>query len=546
MLKFKEWLLINEGKEEKILASELAGDPVVLTSLSEVIPQGKNNTDKLLLLAAYYYSKNKNIQQVKTDMTAYILYLNRNKMELINVDLVSKKPSPPWDDYLHWTEVIHGHQGEDKDKERSKFKPSDIDFQNEKPVLTSSDGKIKVYKANNPQQCIILGKGQSFCISQPGNRMWQSYRDNQTSSFYFVYDDTRNDRLSIVVVDARPSGTVLTDQVNKTGTTLDPYTGQLTQDSQPYIKYLSEKGIDVSKIVNIPKSPEEKEEQEKLGVHNHNLNWFKSLSPDYKSKYIGRGHLLTNQQFDYLWQNKFTSLLTQYVKTGLVLNDYQIDKITTNRDLKDNYLHNRLIADQNNEDLTGKEYSLLDKKQKESVFENMNHYRKLDKALSIGDLDIVKYFLDKSTEIPPNALSNAMKSANLDIVKYIIEEKGAKIGYYTVDEAVRSGNLNIVKYLMDKQFASLSMRTVADAAFMASSTGNLDILEYIIEEKGGIIDIYTVGNISAGGNLDVVKYLVEKGGKISDFAVTNASISGNLDLVKYLEDEIKAQKAKKN
>ena len=544
MLNFKEWFVINEGKEEKALAAELAGD--ALTDLSTVIPQGKNNTDKLLLLAAYYYSLTKDKDQVKTDMTAYIGYLNRDKMKLITVDLNSKKPPSPWDDYLSWTEVIHTHQADDADKKQSSFKPSDIDFQNEKPVLTSSDGKIKVYKANNPQQCIILGKGQSFCISKPGNRMWQSYRDNQTSSFYFVYDDTRNDRLSIVVVDARSSGTVLTDKVNKTGETLDPYTGRLTSDYEPYIKYLSEKGIDVSKLVNIPKSPEEKEEQEKLGSHNRNLNWFKSLSPDYKSKYIGRGHKLTDEQFDHLWENKFTSLLTQYVKTGLILNDYQIDKIVSNRDLKDNYLHNRLIADQNNEDLTGKEYSLLDKKQKESVFENMNHYQKLDKALSIGDLDIVKYLLNKSTEIPSNALSNAMKSANLDLVKYIIEEKGAKTGYYTVDDAVRSGNLNIVKYLMDERFESLSMRTVGDAAFMASSTGNWDILKYIIEEKGGIIDDYTVGNISSGGNLDLIKYLVEKGAKISDFAVSNASISGNLDLVKYLEDGIKAQKAKKN
>jgi hypothetical protein len=43
--------------------------------------------------------------------------------------------------------------------------------------MISPDGKIKVYEANSPQQCIILGRGQTFCISQPGNRMWQSYRD---------------------------------------------------------------------------------------------------------------------------------------------------------------------------------------------------------------------------------------------------------------------------------------------------------------------------------------------------------------------------------
>ena len=255
MLNFREWFVINENREEKLLALELTGDPSIITSLSEVIPKNDKNTDKLLLLAAYYYSKNKNIQQVKTDMTAYIGYLNRDKMKLINVDLVSKKPPSPWDDYIYWTQIIHGNQGEDADKEKSKFKPSDIDFQNEKPIMTSTDGKIKVYESNNPQQCIILGRGQSFCISQPGNRMWQSYRDTQTSTFYFVYDDTRDDRLGIVVVDVTKNGILLTDKVNKTGTTLDPYTGELTNDSKPYMRYLREKGIDVSKIVpssNLP------------------------------------------------------------------------------------------------------------------------------------------------------------------------------------------------------------------------------------------------------------------------------------------------------
>ena len=61
IMNFKEWFIINEGKEEKALALELAGDASVLSSLSEVIPQNKKDTDPLLLLAAYYYSKNKNV-----------------------------------------------------------------------------------------------------------------------------------------------------------------------------------------------------------------------------------------------------------------------------------------------------------------------------------------------------------------------------------------------------------------------------------------------------------------------------------------------------
>jgi hypothetical protein len=53
------------------------------------------------------------------------------------------------------------------------------------------------------------------------------------------------------------------------------------------------------------------------------------------------------------------------VKTGVKVNDYQVKKIAAKKDLKDNYIHNRIIANQNHSDLSKQEYSLLTPKQKE-------------------------------------------------------------------------------------------------------------------------------------------------------------------------------------
>jgi ankyrin repeat protein len=531
MLNFKEWFIINESKEEKALASELAGDASVITALSTVIPQKDKNT--LLLLAAYYYSKVKDIEQVKTDMNAYIGYLNRNKMPLISVDLVSKKPNPPWDDYLSWTEVIHTHQADDADKEKSKFKPSDIDFQGQVPILTGSDGKIRVYEANNPQQCIILGKGQSFCISQPGNKNWQSYRDRDTSTFYFVYDDTRpaDDRLGIVVVDVRKNGIVLTDRPNNTGTTLDPYTGKLTNDSSSYMRYLREKGINISKIVNIPKSAEEQKEHEELGQTKNDFDWFKSLSPEYKSKYIGRGHLLTDAQFDYLWENKFTSLLTQYVKTGLLLNDHQIDKIASNRDLRDNYLHNRLIADQNSGNLSDKEYYLFSPKQKEIYYGNMNNDNKLKKAIKFNELGMVRYCVENGGKVTHSAVTTAINNNNLDIVTYLVEN-GGKVTHSAVTTAINNNNLDIVTYLVEK-IEEKGGKITGEAVTTAIKRGYLNIVKYLVG-KGGKITDEAFESTFHGDDLALVKYLMENGGKITDSAVQSAIYGGNLDIVKYL------------
>jgi hypothetical protein len=433
--------------------------------------------------------------------------------------------------------------------------------------LINQDGKIRVYESNNPQQCIILGRGQSFCISQPGNRMWQSYRDRDTSTFYFVYDDTRDDRLGIVVVDVRKNGIVLTDRLNDTGTTLDPYTGQLTRDYKPYIRYLREKGINISKIVNIPKSAEEQKEHEKLGQTKNDFDWFKSLSPDYKSKYIGRGHLLTDAQFDYLWENKFTSLLTQYVKTGLLLSDYQVDKIATDSDLRKNYIYNRLIADKHSNNLTKKEYALLNPKQKESVFENMNgDNKKLDKAIKIGDLDLVKYFEnEKGVQIDNNAVFYAAQNGNLDVLKYFVEEKGKKIDDSVLETAVLNKHLDTVKYLVDekglrindyatevavdsgssamvKYLVEKGAKVNDNVFFVAAINGRLDIAKYIAENKPDIeIGNNTIERTLQSGNLDAAKYIIkifeEKGGKIKDVAIIFAIRSRKLDVVEYIVEE---------
>lgn len=126
---------------------------------------------------------------------------------------------------------------------------------------------------------------------------YQSYRDSKGSSFYYIVDTNRDgsDPLHIVVFDNTKHGVELTDANNTTGTI-----AEFGQDVDGYLDYLKSKGVPVEKLAHKPKTPEEEEEQKKLGKQNDSLDWFKSLSYEEKSKYIGRGHQLTNDQFDYL------------------------------------------------------------------------------------------------------------------------------------------------------------------------------------------------------------------------------------------------------
>jgi hypothetical protein len=432
-------------------------------------------------------------------------------MPLIKLNLQNKSPDKPFDDYLHWTQVIHGHQAEQSYKKAKKFKPSDIDFQNEKPMLTSPDGKIKIYESNSPKQCIILGRGQSFCISQPGNTMWKSYRDNTVSTFYFVYDDTRDDELSIVVVDKQEHGTELTDRRNTTGTTKDPFTGEDTANPDSYLEYLQKKGIDTSKIINKAKTEEEVAEDNKIGKQNEDLNWFISLSPTEKSNYIGRGHHLSNEQFDYIFNNKFISLLEQYVKTGLKLNDYQIDKIVLNSDLRKNYIHNRTIAMRHNFNISKKEFELMNDEQKKKIKE-VPEESIFTQAGDGDDFESIKYWVylqNKSTLENMEGLVNfvtgnrfAPKEKVINFLKYIIA-KGAQVNSGAIANAALYKNLELVKYLVDDVKAPIDDYAIISSIEEIkgySPANGLEILKYLFEKGSHLFE----------KDIEIKPYMIEK------------------------------------
>ena len=200
---------------------------------------------------------------------------------------------------------------------------------NEKPLFDQNG--IKIYDGNDVGKCIkyttggLTGQHYGFCIGQPANTMWQSYRDTKTSTFHYVVDENRDlsDPLHIVVVDATQHGIELTDANNSTNNI-----AEYGNDTNAYLKYLGSKGVPVEQIFqNKLKTPEEEAETAKLGSRNTDLQWLKDLSFQEKSKYIGRGHLLNDEQFNYLWNFKNDKggfhLLKQYVSTGQAIPEEQ-------------------------------------------------------------------------------------------------------------------------------------------------------------------------------------------------------------------------------
>jgi hypothetical protein len=195
-------------------------------------------------------------------------------------------------------------------KEQKELTKEEIDF---------APGEIQVFACNDVNDAIRYGVGTSWCISQPGNTQFQSYRDSSQSTFYYVNDGTRppEDPLSRVMVDMQADGKVeLTDKNNQTGTI-----AEFDEDHEAYFDYLRKNGVDTSQFVNKPVTEEERKENELLGKRNVTPNWFEKLPPEYKSKYIGRGYLLSDQQLESIinLSNKNISefLIKQYLNAGI-------------------------------------------------------------------------------------------------------------------------------------------------------------------------------------------------------------------------------------
>lgn len=233
---------------------------------------------------------------------------------------------------------------------RTSVKEVSIDTDVE-PIIQSPDGKIKIFKVSGEYAPLIakkLGGDTSWCITKPSTGMYYNYR-NGGSTFYFVFDENmKGTPLEKVAVDLKTleksSIVELTDLQNRTGQNLTfDIPGQKGKDWNAYSSYLKKSGVDLNeqdetgqtKLRPEPKTQVEIEEQKLLGENISSLEEFKKLftnnniSRNFPSKYLARGHKLTEEQFNWLFDNQNqvnTSLIFQYMESA-ELSYYQVEKI---------------------------------------------------------------------------------------------------------------------------------------------------------------------------------------------------------------------------
>ena len=272
--------------------------------------QNQKNIPIMSFIYAMGYKDIRNITSVINDYESLLLRRKIKPIQLGKDSLIIGDKT--YNNFLTFSEEIHALKN-DADIVNKMKSQIDTDFKSEKKPMWSGNN-IDIYDGYGVGKCIsyttggLTGRGYSFCIGQPGNTMYQSYRDDKTSTFYYIVDRNHfateqdgspnlDDPLHIVVFDHTQHGVELTDADNRTGNIAEPY----GRDASKYVAYLKSMGVPVDEMLkHQPKTAEEEKEQALLGKQNNDLEWFIKLPIDYKSKYIGRGHLLTNDQFDYL------------------------------------------------------------------------------------------------------------------------------------------------------------------------------------------------------------------------------------------------------
>ena len=297
--------ILNKGgvdNSEELIKQMVSGDK----------SKNEKNTPIMAYIYASGYNDLKNIVDVVNDYDELIVKKRVKPIQVTKRGLMMGDKL--FTDFIKFSEYIHGEKNNYSEDSGGSSVASD--FKNEKKTLWSGNG-IDIYEGDNVGKCIeytqggLTGRAYSFCIGQPGNTMYKSYRDSKTSSFYFIVDKNHfsknddgsvnlDDPLHIVVFDVTSRGVELTDANNTTGSIALPY----GSDPNKYVEYLKSKGVPVDKLVNRPKTDKEEEEERLLGEPNDSLEWFMKLPIEYKSAYIGRGHRLTNDQFDYLIGDK--------------------------------------------------------------------------------------------------------------------------------------------------------------------------------------------------------------------------------------------------
>ena len=136
-------------------------------------------------------------------------------------------------------------------------------------------------------------------------------------------------------------------------------------------------------------------------------------------------------------------------------------------------------------------------------------------------------------DIYNEALFYAAKAGNIRIVELLM----AKIDEDDIDintamaRAAEGGQIEMVKFLMDQGADDFEF-----ALNSAASEGQIEMAKFLLEK--GNIDVADIeeamSEAAEGGQLEMIKYLIDQGARDFEIAIESADLGGHPEIVEYL------------
>ncbi|KAJ3221942.1 hypothetical protein HK099_002946, partial [Clydaea vesicula] len=160
--------------------------------------------------------------------------------------------------------------------------------------------------------------------------------------------------------------------------------------------------------------------------------------------------------------------------------------------------------------------------------------RALDNAAGNGHLEVVQYLSENRTEgCTTKAIDNAAAYGHMEVVKYLLENRMEGCTLKAIDKAAENGHLEVVQYLSENRTEGCTTKAIDDAA----AYGHVEVVKYLSENRMEGCTTEAIDGAAENGHLEVVKYLSENRIEgCTEKAMDTASFDGHIEVVKYLSE----------
>lgn len=535
-MKYKDFYkhLLTEGRNEDLALQKLKknNQEDVFEDLKR-IDKSKNN--KHLPKLVDYYLEEKNLQTLEYYYTRFV-----NNTKLSSKDINTWKTFRDFENAIDSTATpITKSVGE-----------IDVD-----PIY--EDDNIKVFHGDSKEKCIKLSNGYTFCIGRrDGSNMYNSYRFNQGTTFYFIrFKDKKEDLNSAkkyvdenhyIVIQKTHDGELLVTRANNSGDELT--TEEKLLEEYPEIKVLFDKNIikpqDYSDKEKLILNRIKDKKFENLKSEDDKILWleyyvgekikdqaFFSSSDDVKKVYIETREIdITDVQLEWLKNNK-PKFYNRY--WAIKLNHFKIkdeSKETkfSNHELESiiylnqekNFLHNEIFKSfykfKNGEDLNEYEYYNLPdnfrreySQKKYSIKKEVSDFEFLDLSKEQKIEYYTKLLWDDDKVLSDNVINQMDYKILPDYAykKYVTGKRLSELEFEYLPDKVKpeyyNKILNSGKYLSNREFYSLPDNMKSDYVVEKNKAGKMltDDEFYNLPKKDDIIKKYYENLIHNGQRL---------------------------------------------